>query len=271
MHYVDGAIVRNNPVRLAYEEANRVWRTGAKPDIMLSIGTGIQTSYDGQIHDRKDEKLNRIKNLLPQRIRKQVETGLDMVQATLDCHREWVDFKSAFRGQLGQNCHRLDVGLLNKPPALDDQNSIGELTSSSRDYFRDGRYSGRYMQPEYQKGRDHIKVIARRLRASLFYLGHALPTSMPAGVLATKLCCRLSPQSDAAVTIIANRPIFRLKEVSISGEETFHPVRTLLPGILDERTLSGPVELDISAGEHRRTVEVLFTRRESDWEPIGGF
>lgn len=276
MTYVDGAIVRNNPVRLACEEANRIWKSGARPDIVVSLGTGIQVDSEGQIVDIRDKSLEKIIKLLPQKYSKVAKIALDMVQATIDCNREWVDFKSSVRGQRDRNCHRVDIGLKDaKPPSIDDVGKTDEMWTRSRQYLREARSyyipPDRYMQREYRTGIDHLRVIARRLLAALFYLSNVLESDMPKGPFKTNLCCRLLPQSDGALTIMAQRPTFRLKEVDANGEETFHPVRTLLPGILDEQTLLGPIELDISEGEYKRTVEVLFPRRYRDWEPIGGF
>ncbi|KAI1427994.1 hypothetical protein F5Y12DRAFT_791152 [Xylaria sp. FL1777] len=275
MIYVDGATVRNNPVRLAYEEAKRIWKSGAPPDIVVSLGTGILVNSVGHIADKKGTKFNSVKKALPRGLRKMVKTGLDMVEATMDCNREWVDFKSAFHGRLGRNCHRLDIGLEEKPPSLDNLDMIHILFSSSRAYIRESHSymtpSQFYMQSEYRWAADHIKVVARRLLASLFYLRDRLGISMPSGPFITSLSCRLRPQSEGVLNILAQLPIFRLKEVSADGEEIFHPVRLLHPDILDKRELSGSIELDISEGEYKRTVEVQFPRRGKHWEPIGGF
>ncbi|KAI0902824.1 hypothetical protein F4823DRAFT_629883 [Ustulina deusta] len=270
MMYVDGAVVRNNPVRLAYEEARRIWNSGAAPDIVLSLGTGILVREDGKIADTKDTEYETIKKALPRGLKRMIETGLDMVKATMNCQREWVDFKSAFRGQLGRNCHRLNIGLQTKPPSLDNVDMVESLFNTSQKYIRD-HYNRRYMQSEYTRPRDHITVIARRLLASLFYLSDKLPSSMPTGPFNTTLHCRLSPQCEGAYNILSNQPIFRLKEVNADGEEVFHPIRLVLPEILDDQTLAGPVELYISEGNHRRSVEVQFPRRDRHWEPIGGF
>ena len=90
--YIDGAVTRNNPVRLAYEEATRIWKSSKPPDIIVSVGTGILVGDDGSLIDNKSSHLDSFKALIPKGIRKKVETGMDMVQATLDCRREWLDF-----------------------------------------------------------------------------------------------------------------------------------------------------------------------------------
>ncbi|KAM0227446.1 hypothetical protein ACHAP5_012176 [Fusarium lateritium] len=101
--YTDGAVVRNNPVRLAYEEGTRIWKSTKPPDIIVSIGTGILVDNDGALIDSKSSHMDTFKSFLPKGIRKKVETGMDMVQATLDCNREWLDFGSPLRGRLREN------------------------------------------------------------------------------------------------------------------------------------------------------------------------
>lgn len=45
--YVDGALRRNNPIQTLEEERRAIWKDATPPDIMLSIGTGIQVESDG--------------------------------------------------------------------------------------------------------------------------------------------------------------------------------------------------------------------------------
>lgn len=243
--------------------------------MILSLGTSILVDKDtGQITNRKDDHIDTLKRLLPRGIRKKVETGLDMVQATLDCNREWVDFRSTIRGPEGKNCHRLDIGLTSKPPSLDNVDGIASLAMESRSYLHHKVLYGHslpYMQPEFSSAAEHIDVVSKRLLASLFYLEHILDIKMPKSCFRTTIYCRLVPHSDGAINILASRPGFRLREVSGSNDEIIHPVRFVHPNRFNETTLSGPVELDISEGEYERTVEVQFPRRGKRWDCIGGF
>ncbi|EXK77612.1 hypothetical protein FOQG_17687 [Fusarium oxysporum f. sp. raphani 54005] len=272
--YVDGAIVRNNPVRLAYEEGTRIWKSTKPPDIILSIGTGILVDKDGLLISRKSSHLGNLKTLLPKGIRKKLETGIDMAQATLDCHREWVDFSGPLRGRLSQNCHRLDIGLTTKPPALDEVDDMQFLRWKSKSYLQsESGSSPNYFQPQYPSPRAHISVIAHRLLATLFYLSDNLPRSMHAGSIPSTLHCRLSPHSEGVPALIGNmnRPSFRIREVNDSGEEVVRPVRFLGTERFDQKTMSAQVELDISDGSYDRFIEVQFPRRGKHWDAIGGF
>ncbi|RSM02019.1 hypothetical protein CDV31_011102 [Fusarium ambrosium] len=126
--YVDGATVRNNPVRLAAEEATRIWKSSSPPDIILSLGTGIWIDEKCKYVEKPPSKIGR---LLPKGIKKKIETGIDMVYATLDCDREWTDFNGPLRGRYKRNCHRLNVGLYEKPPALDDIEHLVDIQVES--------------------------------------------------------------------------------------------------------------------------------------------
>ncbi|RSL92521.1 hypothetical protein CEP52_013763 [Fusarium oligoseptatum] len=127
--YVDGATVRNNPVRLAAEEATRIWKSSSPPDIILSLGTGIWIDEKCKYVEKPPSKIGR---LLPKGIKKKIETGIDMVYATLDCDREWTDFNGPLRGRYKRNCHRLNVGLYEKPPALDDIEHLVDIQTMSK-------------------------------------------------------------------------------------------------------------------------------------------
>lgn len=272
--YVDGAVVRNNPVRLAYEESIRIWKSSKPPDIIVSVGTGILVDQKGELMERRTSYKGTFKALLPRGIKKKVETGIDMVQATLDCHREWLDFRSSFRGRLSENCHRLDVSRSTKPPSLDDVDEMYSLRAESQRYLQSETGSGlSYFQKRYPSPRAHIRAVARRLLASLFYLSDTLPHTMPGGTIRSVLHCRLSPHSEGAPALVGNinGPSFRICEVNENGEETVRPLRFLRLDKFDQKAMSAPVELDVSPGTYGRYIEVQFPRRGNVWEPIGGF
>jgi hypothetical protein len=173
-----------------------------------------------------------------------------MVQATLDCNREWVDFRATIPGPESQNCHRLDTGLTSKPPSLDNINETDNLWHESCKYIQ-GESIGRgmpYLRPEFTSAYNHVHIIAARLLSSLFYLGDALDKNMRKGSLKGTIYCRLAPQSDGAVNLLASRPILRLKEVSSSNDEIIHHVRFINFNMFNETMLSDAVELEILEG-----------------------
>ncbi|KAK0730097.1 hypothetical protein B0H67DRAFT_560740 [Lasiosphaeris hirsuta] len=270
--YVDGATVRNNPVRLAYEEQKRIWPSTSSmpPDIIVSVGTGIHVDREGEVRNSRSERLDSFKGMLPSGLRKKVETGLDMVEATLDCHREWVDFKEATHGRLRENCHRLDVGLITKPPSLDAVDKMQDLFWDCRNYLSGP--SPPYMDSKYQTLAEHIRAVARRLLASVFYLEHLLPDNMKGDQYLSTIHCRLAPRSEGAISLLALKPEFRLREIDrsdgakISSIEFVDEVNNF-----NERTLSAPVHIKVSGGELKRIIEVQYRRRKGPWEPIGGF
>ena len=90
--YIDGAMHRNNPIQILEEERRAIWKDEAPPDILLSIGTGIQIGTDGTARSAG------LRRYLPRGIRGMVAVGLDVVQSTLDCNRQWDEFVTSMRG-----------------------------------------------------------------------------------------------------------------------------------------------------------------------------
>ncbi|KAI1375162.1 hypothetical protein F4677DRAFT_446666 [Hypoxylon crocopeplum] len=271
--YVDGAVVRNNPVRVAQEEARHIWKSSAPLDIVLSVGSGVQIDEHGKRSTEKKPRSESLKKLLPAGVRKMIDTGLDMVTSTLDCQREWEDFLRANESdpRLLHNCHRLDIGLARSPPALDAVGAMHGLSSEAEWYLAPPETAGPgkgYLSDRFRSAHDHVHVVASRLIAALFYFSAELRHEMPAGALRGSICCRLPPHSNGAVNLLASRPRFRLREgdkvsdvVFVTGDRPF-----------DQRTLAAPVRLELAGGRQERSIEVQLVERASyDWTPISGF
>ncbi|KAK4231466.1 hypothetical protein QBC38DRAFT_451096 [Podospora fimiseda] len=193
-----------NPISLALDELRRIWTSELDshipPDIMLSIGTGIQVDGEGNPTDSRPARLKKMKDRVGSRVREAIDTGLDTVGTTLACHDEWVDFQSRLRpgGRLESNSHRLNIGLSAKPPRLDAFSDI--ITSLS----------------SYTTMSEHITAVARRLMASVFYLEDLLSRGMPGGEHENVIHCRLA-QSEGTLSLLALRPKFRALEVPAQG------------------------------------------------------
>lgn len=170
--YLDGGIVRNNPIRVAFEETNIIWHDAVVPDVIVSLGTGVKVDPITGIRASSppDPLINALKAMLPPGIRKKVETGVDMARNSLDCQVEWNSFVRSIRHKprLAENSHRLNVGL-SRNFKLDDVEGINELKNECHQYL-DGRGAPPYLQKDYSSAHRHIQAVARRLIASLFYL-----------------------------------------------------------------------------------------------------
>ncbi|KAK0722843.1 hypothetical protein B0T26DRAFT_704224 [Lasiosphaeria miniovina] len=272
--YIDGGVVRNNPVTLASNEAKRIWNSTKPPDIIVSVGTGIQVDADGQVVEVADEHVAHLKRLLPRGLRRKVELGLDMIRATLDCHLEWSNFKSTLNGTLNRNSHRLDVGLMRKPPNLDDVGGLVILQHESETYLSPSSKGVKYLDQQYPRANKHILAVARRLLACLFFISGRLPKDMSPGRYKKMLHCRLNPQSEGARALLALEPKFRLRETSANTRDIVKPVRHVTAAGFDRQKLSSQVMFDVSEGQYERLIEVQFPSRGPDWElwePIGGF
>ncbi|KAM7186229.1 hypothetical protein V8F33_011927 [Rhypophila sp. PSN 637] len=266
--YVDGAIVRNNPVRVALEEEKRIWGSEVRPDIVVSIGSGICVEESGDIQQNK-RSVGTWKKVLPARVRKMVDTGIDMVASTLDCQREW-DEAVRVNPQLSGRCHRLDVGIFDKKlPALDDVDKMDELEELSRTYLAKNSDTGqRYFHRGYTSAYAHLRIVARRLLAALFYY------SDDPKRLTGLIHCRLPPSPGAQQLVRAAK--FRLREcrTARSRHGIDQPVirEVYMVRTFDPVTLEAHVVFDILAGSWTRTIEVSFpSSRDSGWAVISGF
>lgn len=207
---------------------------------------------------------------------RKVATGHDMVVSTLDCEAQWKKFLRSKAGdpRYTSVCHRLNVGLNGKPPNLDDVEVIPRLESQARNYLR--KTSPGYFNRDYATAHDHIKVVARRLVASLFYFqdgdqGRSQATS-PAhsptprqNIISGLLRCRLSPDIYAQFSqLIHSVPVFRVRHGDV--------IHSLRPQF-DFHSLTARIEFDAmtSGGRRRRSIEVCFPRKNESWEQISGF
>lgn len=241
---------------------------------------------------KKNPHIENLKRLVPARLRKQVETGLDMVQSTLDCHREWEDFVQGlnFDKRLRENCHRLDIGLRDKPPKLDSVDSMYQLRYEVDRYLTSGVYpyqqTGRHVTPggavavhdppylnvQYKNVKEHIRAVSRRLVASLFYLSISLPEEMASRRYTTHIHCRLTPLTEGASSLLASGLVFRLREFVPPDSEIINAVEFVNPQQPFEPTsVSSLVNFTVSGGTYKRYVEVQIPTRGQVWEPIGGF
>ncbi|KAK3996362.1 hypothetical protein QBC44DRAFT_403535 [Cladorrhinum sp. PSN332] len=288
--YMDGSSMIKNPISLAYDEVKRIWPSdpgsSIPPDIMLSIGTGIQVDDEGYPKDSRSDRFKKMKDKLSIRVRQAVDTGLDTVGATLACHEEWVSFQSNVRGRLELNCHRLNIGLPRQPPKLDAVSDVNKLLRYSRDYIWQDSHDSENrphlsfppyrLDSRYTTVSQHITAVARRLLASVFYLEDFLPVRMLGGEHQNVIHCRLPP-SEGTLALLALRPRFQVREVPApgsGGEDCTNEMR-FVNGTedrdFDHETLSAHVRFRVSEGPYRRFVEMKFRRRRTRWEPIGGF
>ena len=262
MSYIDGALQRNNPVQLLEEERQAIWGNTTS-DIMLSIGTGIQVTHVGSTKsETRGERIAR--RLVPKGLRGKVAVGLDMVQSTLDCDRQWNDFISskAWNKDLDKVCHRLNIGLDERPPHLDDIASMNNLRWQAEQYLKP--HNTHYLDRRYKSAHSHIRAVVKRLVATLFYFE---PGSVPkeGGKGTGTLHCRLSAGMRNQFTQLVHagpkfRVSYRLSNNRIFSEQ--------LKVNFDLRTFSSKVEFTNKSD--RWTVEMDMPQW-SAWESISGF
>ncbi|KAI3317161.1 hypothetical protein HD806DRAFT_515838 [Xylariaceae sp. AK1471] len=183
--YIDGAILHNNPVRIADSERKMISPDNQVPDLFLSIGTGSapMPSRTGS------EKMSAARKGILSHGRYLYNIMRSNLEQTLDCEKAWDDYitltiTSLSRSFFNSRFIRInpDVGEI---PAMDDKDKIASLRTKTRAALKiDGR----------------IPNIAKQLIASSFYFDQ-LPMSdpQPAGILQVqgKIRCRLlQPSSE---------------------------------------------------------------------------
>jgi hypothetical protein len=278
---VDGAIVRNNPVRVALEEDKRLWGVENRPDIVVSIGTGISVEANGCTRPNRRSKHESWSWMLRGRLKKMVDTGFDMIASTLDCQREWQDVVRS-NPKLAGRCHRLDVGIFDdKLPELDDVSKMEELENLSDEYFaRESPTGQKYFNRTYGSAYQHLRVVARQLLAALFYTSHRLGDHNEARPqrLSGYIHCRLTPTSPGALTLVRDVR-FRLRECRVPSSDVDRPniskisfTKTSEGRSFDHITLAAPVEFVVSPGSWRRSIEASFpSSGDRGWATISGF
>lgn len=262
--------MRNNPVQIALDEAVNIWDLDhANPDIILSLGTGIEVDVSGGFRERKSKKLEALKAALPGGWRKLVDTGLDMVASTLDCQKEWTNFTRAHHDQ--NKCHRLNVGLEEPPPKLDDVGSLKKLQNISQKYVRQSARQKYPFAQGYANAHGHIESVARRLVASLFYFSEEIDGSENANrSIIGCIHCRLPPDTKATVTELAAVVRFRLVERKILGATNDVHTEIRRNGEFSRETMAIPVIFELMAGSWKRSIEVRVGPSEI-WTGISGF
>lgn len=143
-----------------------------RSDVVLSIGSGIQITKAGAT--KKPSKISVakvVRKRLPSGLRKNIVTALDMIESVTSCQKEWEDFIQWNRPDptFVKVCHRLNVGLQEKPLKLDAVGDIDRLARTATDYLSSPTTYGQYLDSKYENAHQHINVDARRLLASLFY------------------------------------------------------------------------------------------------------
>ncbi len=96
------------------------------------------------------------------------------------------------------------------------------------------------------------------LLVSLFYLSYMLLYDICCRHIEYILHCRLTKHSEGTVILVANNPIFHLKEVNANNKEVIRPVRFVGTDKFDLKTNSVLVKMEISEGAYNQAIEMQF-------------
>lgn len=261
--YIDGALHRNNPIQILEEERRAIWKDEAPPDILLSIGTGIQVDANGIAKSASKGQKTGMR-LLPKGLRGRIAVGLDVVQSTLDCNRQWDEYVTSMKWDRTTHrvCHRLNIGLEERPPNLEDISAIATLKETARMYLKQDQKP--YLDHRYRSAHRHVLAVAQRLTAALFYFE---PTAADEeGKCVGILHCRLgSAMRDNFRHFLNEAPTFRVCQ-KIPGNKWWYDE---LKPRFDELTFSGRIAFRVRS--ERRVIEITLPKWTGSWERISGF
>ena len=261
--YIDGCLHRNNPIQILEEERRAIWQDETPPDILLSIGTGIQVEAEGvaKFLSKSDKMMTW---LLPLGLRGKLAMGLDVIHSTLDCNRQWDEFVASTRWDRKTSyvCHRLNIGLENPPPRIDEVGAIAHLKSEAKWYLSRSRRI--YLNKNYTSAYRHAQVVVRRLIAAPFFFETV--TADEDERCAGMLHCRLSPgMRDNFRLLLSEGPTFRV----IQRKDDRNWSNQVLNPQFDELTFSGRIEYRVIS--ERRIIQIKLPKWRDSWEAISGF
>ncbi|KAK8072958.1 FabD/lysophospholipase-like protein [Apiospora saccharicola] len=204
--YIDGAVLHNNPIRIADSERKVLWPDVQVPDMILSLGTGGSAHLGRAASEHMSEARKGVFN----HGRQLYSILRNNMQQTLDCERSWNEFFDNMVTALSTTSfttsrfRRLnpDVGTI---PALDEKDKIDDLRRRARESLRHDQ--------------SRIQDIARQLVASSFYLELLPIDSEPESdgkiLVHARIQCRL-PQPSVDVSNLGKH---LLKRASQQNEE----------------------------------------------------
>jgi hypothetical protein len=255
--------MRNNPVQILEQERRMIWTDNRPLDIILSIGTGIQANAEGATK-LGGKAFNLAKKFVPKGLKGKIAVGLDMIQSTLDCEKQWKDFISATDAKTRGACHRINVGLDERPPNLDNVSKLPLLKWEAERYLQPR--GNTYIYSQYSSAHSHIGAVARRLLAALFYFEEDDESAEKSGISWTgRIHCRLSSSMTEQFGRLSRsgRPEFRLRQ---RGKNSDILVSVLTTNF-DLKTLSSAVKFE---AETEELVIELKMHRWPGWERISG-
>ncbi|KAI0003957.1 hypothetical protein F4779DRAFT_621638 [Xylariaceae sp. FL0662B] len=152
--YIDGAVLHNNPVRIADSERKMLWPDHHAPDLLLSIGTGSSPTLSRS----ESEHMAAAPKGIFSHGRQLYSIMRSNLKQTLDCERAWEDYFAGVTTTLPRSFStsrflRINP-IINEVPALDEKEKMDSLRVKVQESLR--------RDPQ-------IKEVARQLIASTFY------------------------------------------------------------------------------------------------------
>jgi hypothetical protein len=215
--YIDGAMEKNNPVGIADSERKFIWpeKSENSRDIIVSIGTGYSTDYNGQpVKDSLSQMLTPFDRV---GFLNKLALFRLVLSNTTNCEKMWNEFTHSLGPDphLLTKCHRVNVpygagqdlcslDAVSRMDAIKEE-AVAVLALKSKSVTKDvqGLLTTR------------LDIVARQLVASLFYFQLRTTEDADDEVYTYHglLRCRLGPSCRAQMqSLVEATPLFRVYE-----------------------------------------------------------
>ena len=188
--FTDGGLFQNNPVQIALEESKslaKTWNLVPTPDVVLSVGTGLPTSYVGtSTQQQPPSNSTEVSSAHKSWYRVLFSVVSFQVKINLDAEKHWRDHIK-YVPELRSRMHRINPYLGRDPPEMDDKDCVPELSKTVAHDLQNKRSL-----------RNKVREAACALAASSFYFEVKDVLSERTGVLrlSGSIKCRLSGTGD---------------------------------------------------------------------------
>ncbi|KAK9417273.1 putative PNPLA domain-containing protein [Seiridium unicorne] len=269
--YIDGAVLHNNPIRIADLERRILWPECPVPDIILSLGTGSSASLTRASSDYTSAPRKGVITHGRQ-LYSILRNNMDQ---TLDCDRAWEDFFDGITSTTSTTAFAIsryrrinpDLGTV---PALDEKDRMEELR--------------RKVQETLQRDQPRLRDIARQLIASTFYFELISASDADADgkfSVQGKIQCRL-PQPSAEICELAKnfrkRTVYRneqmrfiiFEDAALESLKTVHMTDRTLDTMIREGVFKvAPVRFRVK--NKVTPTQIVLKFGEIAMHPVSGF
>jgi len=166
---------------------------------------------------------------------------------------EWHRFMESQQQRVAARSSRLNIKFPGKrEPALDDLSQISSMEDTARNYdgFHQNPTESPFAPIRGSAPTDTLKLVAERLRASLFYLQlHSVEPQGAITIFKASIRCRLGPGDDAFGKLLRHTKGFKVKDSFYSTGTLGQSTSMKLNVIFSHQSDDDPIRIDVDFGK----------------------